>query len=314
MKNRIKISVLCICILLAASGCGTGVESEASFDESTELAAVTESDQEGQTESDDYYEETAADTEESTAGNDAEKSAEESEDYDSSSDMPVSEPDTDIEDEAPSDDNLEPDALTESNREEQTEPCDYYEELIAAARECIEGRVEEEPEDYYDFSYIIYQYGPYHGASLGLGYLIEDIDGNGTNELIFGENDELDSAWNGVIYDLYTISDGELVHVFSGGERDRYYFCENGMIANEGSDGASVSGFVYYIFEGAELHLVEAVVYNGWEDSDNPWFYSTQTDSYYDMENLETISDEQAQAVMEKYIYERLTLIPFVEE
>ena len=314
MKNRIRISVLCICILLTASGCGTGEENEASFDESTEPAAVTESDQEEQTESDEYYEETTVDTEDFIAGNDAEESVEGSDDYDSGSDMSVSESDTDIGSETPSDDNPKPAVQTESNQEAQIKPHNYYEELITAARECIEGKVEEEPEEYYDFSYMIYRFGAYYGPSMGLGYLIEDIDGNGTDELIFGENDEPDSAWNGVIYDLFTISGGKLVHVFSGGERSTYHFCENGMIANEGADGAPMSSFVYYIFEGTELHLVEAVLYNGWEDNDSPWFYSTQTDSYYDMENLESISEEQARTIMEKYVYEHPTFIPFVEE
>lgn len=197
---------------------------------------------------------------------------------------------------------------------EESKPYDYYEELIAAARECIEGNVVENPEDYYDFCYIIYQYGASYGASEGLGYLIEDIDGNGTDELIFGQNSEPDSAYNGVIYDLFTISDGELVNVFSGGERDRYYFCENGMIANEGSGGASISGWAYYFFEGAELNLVEAILYNGLKDSDNPWFYSTQTDFPDGSENADSISEERAKTIMEKYVYERPTFIPFVEE
>lgn len=201
-----------------------------------------------------------------------------------------------------------------SDQEEQTGPRDYYEELIADARGCIEGKVEEDPEEYYDFSYIIYWYGAYYGASMRLGYLIEDIDGNGTDELIFGQNDDPDSAWNGVIYDLYTISDGELVHVFSGGERARYILCENGMIAFEGADGADISEFAYYIFEGTEIHLVEAVLFNGWVDRDNPWFYSTQTDSAYDTENAESVSEEQARGIMEKYIFEHPVFIPFVEE
>lgn len=42
-----------------------------------------------------------------------------------------------------SDDNLESAAVTNCNREEQANPCDYYEDLIAAARECIEGNVVE---------------------------------------------------------------------------------------------------------------------------------------------------------------------------
>ena len=309
MKNRINISVLCICILLTAPGCGAGPENEGAFDESMEPAAVTESDREEQTESDDYYGEMPADTEESIAGNDTEESG----DYDSGSAMPISGCDTDTENEAPSDESMEQAALTESNQEEQTKPHAYYEELITTAKECIEGQVEEEYEDY-DFSYIIYRYGAHYGASLRLGYLIKDIDGNGTDELIFGQNDDPDSAWDGVIYDLYTISDGELIHVFDGGERSTYHLCENGMIAHEGFDGAAMSVNAYYNFEGTELNLAEAVLYNGWEDSNNPWFYSTQTDSYYDTENLESISGEQAWTIIEKYVYERPTFIPFVEE
>lgn len=115
-------------------------------------------------------------------------------------------------------------------------------------------------------------------------------------------------------YDLYTITDGELVHVFSGGERDTYNLCENGLIANEGADGYAMSVFAYYSFEGTELHLVEAVIYNGWDDSENPWFYSTQSDNMYDTENMDSISEEQAWATMEKYVFEHPTYIPFVEE
>lgn len=70
----------------------------------------------------------------------------------------------------------------------------------------------------------------------------------------------------------------------------------------------------YYFFEGAELNLVEAILYNGLKDCDNPWFYSTQTDFPDGSENADSISEERAKAIMEKYVYERPTFIPFVEE
>ena len=203
-------------------------------------------------------------------------------------------------------------AATESTREEQAKAHDYYEELIADARECIEGKVKESED--YDFSYMIYRYGAYYGASMGLGYLIEDLDKDGTEELVFGENSDPDSAYDSVIYDLYTIDDGKLVHVLEGGERCRYYLCENGMIAHEGADSAAEGVNAYYTFEGSELHLVEALLYNGWNHADNPWFYSTQTDSCYDTEHAEPVNAEQAQTIMEKYVYEHLMFIPFVEE
>lgn len=189
-----------------------------------------------------------------------------------------------------------------------TEEHDYYEELIAAARECVINN-DEEVSEAYDFSTAIYMNREYEI----LGYMIEDIDGNGTDELILGENAaKPDSTWDGIIYDIYTISDGELVHVLDGWERNRYYFCENGMIANEASGGAGYSAYTYFTFDGTELYLVESVIYDGWRDETNPWFYSTET--YDDTENAEPISEEQALAIMKKYVYEYPTFIPFAED
>lgn len=221
--------------------------------------------------------------------------------------------DNEITDEVISDEKTVSADVTESGQEEQTQLPVCYQELINDAKECLGGNVEKEPADY-DFCYIISAYGPHFDDEdkERLGYLIEDIDGNGTEELIFGENGT--GAWEGVVYDLYTIYDGELVHVFSGGERDRYYLCGEGMIANEGSSSAATSSNTYYLFEGTELYLVEAILYNGGDSPENPWFYSTLTDDYYDLENAEPINEEQAQAIMEKYVYERTAFIPFMEE
>lgn len=309
MKSRFMMSVLSICILLTVSGCGVGAEdSESTVDESVE----TEVDTEGVGET--VKEESQEKSEEESEEESQEKSEEPEEDSEEKPEEGLEAPNdesmgTADEMESPREEGLE----EESPREDRTLIPEQYLELITTATECIEGKAEEGSEDY-DFSYMIYWYGAYYGASMRLGYLIRDIDGNGTDELIFGQNDEPDSAWNGVIYDLYTLSDGELIHVFSGGERSTYHLCENGLIANEGADGAALSTYAYYSFEGTELHLVEAVLYSGWDYPDNPWFYSTQTDSCYDVENAEPVNEEQARAVIDKYVYVPQTFIPFVEE
>lgn len=294
MKRRMMLSVLCICILLMAMGCNSKQEEQTESDipasgydteignevlseDGRESAGVTESDREEQTESD----------------------------------IAASGSDTETGNEVLAEDDRDPADVTENGQEERAELPQCYAELIADATECIQGNVKEEVEDY-DFSYIIYWYGAYYGASMGLGYLIEDIDGDGTEELIFGENGS--GASDGTIYDLYTINDGKLVHVFDGGERDRYYLCENGIIANEGSSSAFTGGNAYYVFEGTELHLVEAVLFNDRESPDNPWFYSTTPDDYYDLENAEPINEDQARAIIEGYVYARPTFIPFVKE
>ncbi|MCM1468496.1 MAG: hypothetical protein NC086_10125 [Alistipes sp.] len=215
----------------------------------------------------------------------------------------------------------ETDTVTESSDKEQTqeseiteqvpvqdpaEPYDYYDELIAAVTECIVTKNDKIAQDY-DFSYIYYMYS----SDSIYGYLIKDIDGNGTDELIFGGNDTVfDSAWNGVIYDMYTISDGEPVHLLCGGERDRYYLCENGRIANEGSGGAAYTFYGYYDLEGAQLQLAEAVIYDGWRDADNPWFYLTGSEN---TEDAVSVTADQAESVIGKYVYEHPVFIPFVE-
>lgn len=178
---------------------------------------------------------------------------------------------------------------------------DFYEELISAAERCIREEDYEAPE-VYGFSVIIYM----GRNSETLGYRIEDIDGNGTEELIFGEN------WGDhtVIYDIYTISEGELVHVLDRWDRNRYYLCENGMIANEGSGGAAHSGYGYYTFDGVELHLAEAVIYDGDKDRENPWFYSVESED--NAENAEPISEERAAEIINQYVYCDRTFIPFV--
>lgn len=198
--------------------------------------------------------------------------------------------------------------LSEPEQKEYKEGGGFYEELIAAARECVLTRDETILADY-DFSSALLTTGSYET----LGYLAEDIDGDGIDELIFGENGtETDSEWGGIIYDIYTVSDGELVHVLNGWERNRYYLCENGMIANEGSSGAANSSYSYFTVESSALRLVESVIYDGTRDAGNPWFYSTESED--DAENAESISEEKAAEIRDKYVYKHPVFIPFVEE
>lgn len=215
---------------------------------------------------------------------------------------------------------------------------DYYEKLIEAAREGILQSSDGKTSETYEFTpgepgeslgYMI-QCSPKKDGELSekyyissvmmtprsyeiLGYLIQDIDGNGTDELIFGGNETgPDGARTGIIYDIYTISDGKLVYVLNGWERNRYYLCNNGMIANEGSSGAAHSSYSYFTFEGSELHLVESVIYDGDKDRDNPWFHSTESE--YDAKNAEPISEKRADEIREKYTYEYPAFIPFTED
>lgn len=182
-----------------------------------------------------------------------------------------------------------------------------YEELIEDVSERIKSKDTDAPADD-RFSSALIVSGYY--ADRVRGYLIQDIDGDGVEELIFGENGtDAEGVRGTIVYDIYTISGGELVHVLDGWVRNRYYLCENGMIANEGSNGADNSSYAYFTLENNALHLVESVICDGMRDAENPWFYSTKSE--YDAENAEPVSEEKANEIMGKYVYLYPELIPF---
>ena len=66
-----------------------------------------------------------------------------------------------------------------------------------------------------------------------------------------------------VIFDLSALEDDVPVQVFCSQERDRYYLCEEETggyeIANAGSSGAALSAWHYYILNGQEMQVVQAI-------------------------------------------------------
>ena len=143
-----------------------------------------------------------------------------------------------------------------------------------------------------------------------LGYCYMDLDGDGTEELLLGEDGE--GTWANTIYDIFTMRDGKLVHVVAGGERNRYYLTDKGMgvLANEASSGAASSYNAYYNYRDEGLELIEAVVYDGWRDEEHPWFYSNESIS---SENAESIYEEAARDIIASYEYEEIEFILFQE-
>jgi len=194
------------------------------------------------------------------------------------------------------------------------ETIDYspYDELIAEATEILSNGRDEDAVASDRMSSVFMLQGDYET----LGYLRQDLDGNGVEELIFGGNSDLEE-FNGVIYDVYTIDNGELVHVLDGWERNRFYLCTNGCIANEASGGAFLTAYQYYTYADAKISIKETVEYNEWHDQDNPWFYTTievsglEEDDY---DNLEPISEDEASKIMDSYEYVELQYTPFVEK
>lgn len=86
-----------------------------------------------------------------------------------------------------------------------------------------------------------------------VGYAVEDLDGNGTPELIIGTNCA-DVFYEKMVFLLYTVGEnGEPVQLFSSIERNRYYFAGGSRFANLGSSSADSSFATTWKLEGEEL-------------------------------------------------------------
>lgn len=140
-------------------------------------------------------------------------------------------------------------------------------------------------------------------AYQNIGYLLQDIDGDGRAELLFGENDpKPDGDWDGIVYDMYTFADNQLVHVFQGWNRCRYYLTSEGYIAMQWSSSSSEWGEEYYQFDGTALSLVDKLEFNNMDKK--------TICTYTNADETKTISEKEAETIQSKYHIVRPQFIP----
>ena len=151
-----------------------------------------------------------------------------------------------------------------------------------------------------DFSHDLLSVNDYYQTP---GWLLRDLDGDGTSELLLGAD------WgNGhsVIFNIYRLDGAKAVRVVDGWNRSRWYLCTDGSLAHEGSDGASEGTFSYYRYENGALRHLETLI------SLDGWLYSDTTDHYVGGKGFRPVSEDEANAVREKYTHETLSFTPFV--
>ena len=112
-----------------------------------------------------------------------------------------------------------------------------------------------------------------------VGYTYYDVNNDGIDELLIGEI--ADGVWKGIIYDIYTMVNRKPAHVLSGGNRNRYYVCDECFLCNEYSNGADENGMqVSFLRENStELFPQVEFKYDGYGHPDKPWFISYGTSS-----------------------------------
>lgn len=115
-----------------------------------------------------------------------------------------------------------------------------------------------------------------------------DLDDNGVQEMIVTDGN--------VIYDLYTCSDGEYVHLITGAERNSYTLTADNMVVNVGSSGAGNTVYRIYLYFGTNLIPVELIVCDASRDPQNPWFRGID-----DIETIEPITEQKAREIISMY-------------
>ena len=151
-----------------------------------------------------------------------------------------------------------------------------------------------------DFSHDLLSANDYYQTP---GWLLRDLDGDGTSELLLGAD------WGDghtVIFNIYCLDGAKAVRVVDGWSRSRWYLCTDGSLAHEGSDGASEGTFSYYRYENGALRHLETVI------SLDGWLYSDTTDHYVGGKGFRPVSEDEANAVRGKYTHETLSFTPFV--
>ena len=150
----------------------------------------------------------------------------------------------------------------------------------------------------------------YEGNALdNVGFALIYLDGNGVDELVISAVSKEDSI--GMLYDVYSVVDDEVVHLLSGHERNRYYLQymeEDGVyqITNEASDSAYRSAWYYYAVVDGKLELVQGIVMDAEANAENPWFFTYDED--WDVSNDTHDVDGMAQSIIDAYANSKIVL------
>ncbi len=201
-----------------------------------------------------------------------------------------------------------------------------YQEVIDVIKNCgdvpYDSDVAAQHEDYFPMA-LHYDKGT-------PGYILTDLNGDGTEELLLTEGSAVDSArfesmdvmdriLSGVyIYAVLTVKDGQIVPVVSqGGVRDAYYLCEDGIIGHYSSGGASLWGYEFYKFDGKAFTLQECIFHDTLSDmpvteeemNDVRCFYTTAAPF---VDKGTEISQDDFDAILNKHSCKALSPTPIL--
>ncbi len=165
-----------------------------------------------------------------------------------------------------------------------------YDNILSDIRECIcDGTLDMEMTGYSGITEVSYAYSETDCLS-NIGFMVSDIDQNGTDELIIAEKD-YDGKYQRILA-VYTMMGDEPILLFEGWSRNRYYLLPDGRIYNEGSSGAAYTEYAVYNISADGLNLETVEAYFTDYDATGEWsWFSSKTNSW-DPEEAEWLGQD----------------------
>ncbi len=125
-----------------------------------------------------------------------------------------------------------------------------------------------------------------------VGYCFMDVNGDGQNELLIGKL----NAGDKIVWDMYSVKNGQAYRVLVSGDRNRHYICESDegyIIANEIHTNAMNYSYSYYA--DMDRNIAKEKLWFDWREDE--WYYYAD---YLNITSL-TISEERVKEITETY-------------
>lgn len=151
-------------------------------------------------------------------------------------------------------------------------------------------------------------------ATDNVGFTLMDLNGDGTQELIIGAI--MNSDKDPLVFEIWTIKDGEPVMLAQSGSRNRYYLqyaeeTDAWSVAYEAGNNAANHATYYLQLADGELQVIQGIIFDAMANENEPWFMTYDLD--WDVSNDTPIDEETATAIVdaERNIYTAVEYIPF---
>lgn len=140
----------------------------------------------------------------------------------------------------------------------------------------------------------------YEGNALdNVGYALMDLNGDESDELVIGAI--LGADKDPIVFEIWTLKDGEPVMLAQSGSRNRYYlqYAEDDAmwsVAYEAENGAANYAVYYLRIEDGEFEVNQGIVFDAVASENAPWFMAYDLD--WDVSNDTPTDENTANDVM----------------